>query len=101
MPGATVWVCCGGHPAEFHWSGRTGFQEEWDSVFAVNVRAPFALTKECLELLTAAGSAESHAAVINITSVDGIRSPPPRHIRPPTPERALCVRAVCAATKQQ
>lgn len=49
--------------------------EDWDRVNAVNVRAPFALTKESLPLLTAAGSRESHASVINIASVDGIRIP--------------------------
>jgi NAD(P)-dependent dehydrogenase (short-subunit alcohol dehydrogenase family) len=49
--------------------------EDWDRVNAVNVRAPFALTKECLPLLTAAGSLESHASVINIASIDGIRIP--------------------------
>jgi len=47
--------------------------EDWDRVNAVNVRAPFALTKECLPLLTAAASFESHASVINIASIDGIR----------------------------
>ena len=45
----------------------------WDEVNAVNLRAPFALTQECLPLLAAAGSAESHASVINIGSIDGIR----------------------------
>ena len=49
--------------------------KDWDRVMAVNVRAPFALTKECLPLLTAAGSFESHASVINIASIDGIRIP--------------------------
>ena len=48
---------------------------EWDRVNAVNVRAPFALTKECLPLLEAAGTIESHASVINIASIDGIRIP--------------------------
>lgn len=48
---------------------------EWDRVNAVNVRAPFALTKECLPLLEAAGTIGSHASVINIVSVDGMRIP--------------------------
>ncbi len=47
----------------------------WQDVLAVNLRAPFALTRACLPLLTAAGSARSHASVINITSIDGIRIP--------------------------
>ena len=46
---------------------------DWDRVTRVNQRAPFALTQACLALLTAAGSGGSHAAVINIASVDGIR----------------------------
>lgn len=49
--------------------------EDWDRVMAVNVRAPFALTKECLPLLAAAGNFDSHASVINIVSIDGIRIP--------------------------
>lgn len=49
--------------------------DAWDKMNAVNLRAPFALTKECLPLLTKAGTAESHASVINIVSIDGIRIP--------------------------
>lgn len=47
--------------------------DEWDRMNAINVRAPFALTKESLPLLTTAGSSGSHASVINIASIDGIR----------------------------
>ncbi len=47
--------------------------DEWDRVNAINVRGVFALTKECLLLLEAAGSAGPHASVINIASIDGIR----------------------------
>jgi len=47
--------------------------DEWDRVNAVNVRAVFALTKECLPLLEAAGGRGPHASVINIASIDGIR----------------------------
>ena len=46
---------------------------DYDTMTAVNLRAPFALTKACLPLLTEAGSAEAHASVINIVSVDGMR----------------------------
>ena len=49
--------------------------DEWDRMVAVNLRAPFALTRECLPLLTKAGSETAHASVINIVSVDGIRVP--------------------------
>jgi NAD(P)-dependent dehydrogenase (short-subunit alcohol dehydrogenase family) len=49
--------------------------DEWDRVNATNVRGVFALTKECLPLLEAAGSKDSHASVINIASIDGIRIP--------------------------
>ena len=49
--------------------------DEWDRMNAVNVRAPFALTKECLPLLTLAGESGEHASVINIASIDGIRIP--------------------------
>ncbi len=47
--------------------------DEWDRMNSVNVRGPFALTKECLPLLTIAGDSGEHASVINIASVDGIR----------------------------
>ena len=47
--------------------------EAWDRINAVNVRGPFILTKACLPLLEKAGSDSSHASVINIASVDGIR----------------------------
>ena len=47
--------------------------DAWDKEMAVNVRAPFALTRECLPLLTATGTFECHASVINIASVDGLR----------------------------
>ena len=46
---------------------------DYDTMVAVNLRAPFALTKACLPLLTIAGTAEAHASVINIVSVDGMR----------------------------
>jgi len=49
--------------------------EAWDQMNRVNLRAPFALTKECLPLLEVAGKGESHAAVINIASIDGMRIP--------------------------
>ena len=47
--------------------------DEWDTMTSVNLRAPFALTQACLPLLREAACPESHAAVINIASVDGVR----------------------------
>lgn len=47
--------------------------DEWDTMTAVNLRAPFALTQACLPLLREAANSWSHAAVINIASVDGLR----------------------------
>ena len=47
--------------------------EDYDTMVRVNLRAPFALIKECLPLLTLTGTADAHASVINIVSVDGIR----------------------------
>jgi|TARA_B100001964_G_C14195334_1_gene583048 gluconate 5-dehydrogenase len=41
----------------------------WDETFAVNVRAPFVLTKELAPLLE---KSEKSASVINITSINGI-----------------------------
>ncbi len=41
----------------------------WDSVFNINVKAIFKVTRELLPLLTAAGSHESPARIINIGSV--------------------------------
>lgn len=47
----------------------------FDREIAVNLRGPFALTQACLPLLAEAGTFESHASVINIASVDGMRIP--------------------------
>ena len=47
--------------------------EDYDTMLSVNLRAPFALIKECLPLLSRSGRPEAHASVINIVSVDGIR----------------------------
>ena len=44
----------------------------WDKVMAVNLKAPFFLTRELLPLLEAAGSHENPARVINIGSIDGL-----------------------------
>ncbi len=62
--GATWGAPLGTYPAE-------GF----DKVMDVNVRAPFLLTQELLDVLQAAASPEDPARVIMIGSVDGIQVP--------------------------
>ncbi|MEM1231551.1 MAG: SDR family oxidoreductase [Pseudomonadota bacterium] len=47
----------------------------WDKVMDTNVKGYFFLTQQLLPVLRAAGSAESPARVINIGSIDGIRTP--------------------------
>jgi NAD(P)-dependent dehydrogenase (short-subunit alcohol dehydrogenase family) len=47
----------------------------WDKVMDVNVKSVFFLTQKMLPLLEKAGTAEDPARVINIGSVDGIKSP--------------------------
>ena len=54
--------------AEFPESG-------WDKVLALNLKAPFFLTRAFLPLLEKAASAEDPARVINIGSIDGLRVP--------------------------
>lgn len=47
----------------------------WDKVLALNLKAPFLLTRACLSLLRAAATAEDPARVINVGSIDGLRVP--------------------------
>ena len=47
----------------------------WDKVFDTNVKGVFFLTQRLLPLLEAAGTAEDPARVVNIGSIDGIRTP--------------------------
>jgi NAD(P)-dependent dehydrogenase (short-subunit alcohol dehydrogenase family) len=47
----------------------------WDKVFDTNVKGVFFLTQRLLPLLEAAATAEDPARVINIGSIDGIRTP--------------------------
>ena len=47
----------------------------WDKVMDTNVKAVFFLTQRLLPLLEAAASADDPARVINIGSIDGIRTP--------------------------
>lgn len=53
--------------AEFPESG-------WDKVMDLNVKSVFFLTQRLLPLLEAAGSPDSYARVINIGSIEGIRT---------------------------
>jgi NAD(P)-dependent dehydrogenase (short-subunit alcohol dehydrogenase family) len=56
--------------AKFHEFPENG----WDKVMDLNVKSVFFLTQRLLNLLEAAGSAESYARVINIGSIEGIRT---------------------------
>jgi len=47
----------------------------FDKVLDLNVRSPFLLTRDLVPLLTAAGTADDPARVINIGSIDGIQVP--------------------------
>lgn len=50
-------------------------EQGWDKVFDLNLKSLFFMTKEVLDLLKAAGTAEDPARVINIASIDGIHVP--------------------------
>ena len=47
----------------------------WDKVMDTNVKGPFFLTQKLLPLLRKAATAEDPARVINVGSVDGIKTP--------------------------
>ena len=47
----------------------------WDKVMDVNVKGIFFLTQKCLPLLRTSASPETPARVINIGSIDGIKTP--------------------------
>ncbi len=47
----------------------------WDKVMDTNVRGPFLLTQQLLDLLRAAASAGDPARVVNVASVDGLKVP--------------------------
>lgn len=46
----------------------------WDKVMDLNVKSPFFMTQRVFELLEAAGSEEDYARVINIGSIEGMRT---------------------------
>lgn len=51
-------------------------EEGWDSVVDLNLKSVFFLTQALVPLLRKAASAESHAAVVNIGSIGGLRIGP-------------------------
>lgn len=51
-------------------------EEGWDSVVDLNLKSVFFLTQALLPLLRAAASAQSHASVVNIGSIGGLRIGP-------------------------
>jgi NAD(P)-dependent dehydrogenase (short-subunit alcohol dehydrogenase family) len=44
----------------------------WDKVLDLNLKAPFFLTRACLDLLEAAGTQDDPARVINVGSIEGL-----------------------------
>jgi NAD(P)-dependent dehydrogenase (short-subunit alcohol dehydrogenase family) len=56
--------------AQFHEFPENG----WDKVMDLNVKSVFFLTQRLLELLQAAGSETAYSRVINIGSIEGIRT---------------------------
>ena len=58
------------------WGGTLGdFPEAgWDKVMDVNLKGPFFLTQALLPLLTASGSKERPAKIVNVASVEGMRA---------------------------
>ena len=50
-------------------------EKGWDRVLDLNLKAPFFLTRACTGLLEKAARAEDPARVINIGSVDGLKTP--------------------------
>lgn len=47
----------------------------WDKVLDLNLKAPFYLSRACLPMLTAAGTADDPSRIINVGSIDGLRVP--------------------------
>ncbi|MGH2859283.1 MAG: SDR family oxidoreductase [Solirubrobacteraceae bacterium] len=45
----------------------------WDKVLALNLKAPFLMTRALVDRLAAAGTADDPARVINVGSIDGLR----------------------------
>ena len=49
--------------------------DAWDKVLALNLKAPFHLSRALLPLLTSVGTPDDPARIINIGSIDGLRVP--------------------------
>jgi NAD(P)-dependent dehydrogenase (short-subunit alcohol dehydrogenase family) len=49
-------------------------EKGWDKVMDLNVKSVFFLTQQLLDLLEAAGSRDAYSRVINIGSIEGIRT---------------------------
>lgn len=49
--------------------------DAWDKVLALNLKAPFHLSRACLPLLESAATVEDPARIINVGSIDGLRVP--------------------------
>jgi NAD(P)-dependent dehydrogenase (short-subunit alcohol dehydrogenase family) len=54
-------------------------EEAWDKVVDTNIKGPFFLTQALAPLLTASGSADDPARIINIGSIDGLTVSPIHH----------------------
>lgn len=50
-------------------------EDAWDKVLALNLKAPFQLSRACLSQLERAASPEDPARIVNIGSIDGSRVP--------------------------
>ncbi len=50
-------------------------EKGWDRVMDVNVKGPFFVIQQLLDLLEAAGTQDDPARIINIGSIDGLRPP--------------------------
>ena len=50
-------------------------EDGWDKVFDINVKGPFLLVQAMLPALRAAATEDDPARVLNIASIDGIRTP--------------------------
>lgn len=49
--------------------------DAWDKVLALNLKAPFNLSRACLPQLERSGTADDPARIVNIGSIDGLRVP--------------------------
>ena len=50
-------------------------EKGWDKVMDTNVKGPFFLTQQLLPFLEAAGNADEPSKIVNVGSIDGIKTP--------------------------